>query len=414
MNNIVKKIIRCSVCNLEDYTMILKLKDTPLEDKFVDKKNLHIEQEIYQLALNLCNNCGYVFLTHQVFPENEYDDFEYKSNTTIGLADHFDKYAKSIIERYNTPIGSLVVDLGSNDGSMLRSFKNNSMRVLGVEPARISALEANNNGIETINDYLTDTSAASILNKCGAAEIVTANYMYANIGDLLKFTKLVRSIMSDNAIFVVETGYHPEQYKVKMFDYIYHEHFSYFTVDTLSYLFDSCGLEMIDAEITSPKGGSVRVVVQQKCGNKKINPSVKDIINNEIKGKVNTYKFFDNFFSSLQIIKNNLHKLLKDITLDGKKVIGFGASHSTTTLIYHFELSDYIDYIVDDNEAKHGLYSPGLHIPVFSTNRIYVDKPNYVLLLAWQHSSVILERHSKFLSNGRRVIVPLPSVRVLG
>ena len=413
-NKFIRKDILCRVCGSDEIETILKLNDTPLEDQFVDELNKQREQKTLPLELAICKQCGYVHLPYIINPEESYVDYLYKSGVTPGLRLHYDEYAKDIVENYNIEKDSLVVDLGSNDGSMLASFKKQGMNVVGVEPASLIADYASQSGIKTINDYFSDRVVSQIVADYGKADVITANYMFANIDNIVDFTKSVESLLAENGIFVVETGYHPEQFKIKMFDYIYHEHFSYFTVGVFNYLFDQCGLKMIDVQKTKPKGGSIRVVIQKYSGSRETLPSVSMTINDEKESSIYEIETYREFSNSLQELKSELIKLLKSIKEKGQSVVAFGASHSTTTLIYHFELSDYIDYIVDDNEAKHGLYSPGLHIPVFSTNRIYVDKPNYILLLAWQHSSVILERHSKFLSNGRRVIVPLPSVRVLG
>ena len=414
VSKFIRKDTICRICNCEDIETVLKLNDTPLEDQFVDETRKHIEQKVFPLELALCNNCGYVHLPHLINPDESYVDFLYKSGNTPGLRSHFDDYAEKIVKQYNIKKNSLIVDLGSNDGSMLASFKRHQMNVIGVEPAKLIAEYANQSGVETINDYFTNEVVSKIISSYGKADVISANYMFANIDNIVHFTQSVESLLSEDGLFVVETGYHLEQFKIKMFDYIYHEHFSYFTVGVLSYLFNRCGMEIIDAQKTRPKGGSIRVVAQKQNGSRKISPSVEKFIKIEDASNIykkETYKFFDN---SLIKLKLELINLLEGIQAKGKSIIAFGASHSTTTLIYHFELGNYFNCIVDDNEVKHGHYSPGLHIPVFSTDKMYIDKPDYVLILAWQHKDVICDRHSKFIENGGKFITPLPQVSVMG
>ena len=414
MNKFIRKDTLCRICDSSNIDTILKLNDTPLEEQFVDESNKHIEQKSYPLELAICNNCGYVHLPHVVNPEESYVDYFYKSGVTPGLKSHYDEYAHKIVTKYNIKKKSFIVDLGSNVGSMLASFKRQQMNVVGVEPAKLIAEHANQSGVETINDFFTNEVVSKILSSYGKADVISANYMFANIDNIVHFTKSVENLLSEDGLFVVETGYHLEQFKIKMFDYIYHEHFSYFTVGVLSYLFNQCGLEIIDAQKTKPKGGSIRVVAQKQNGSREILPSVEMLIKNEDESdiyKQEMYRLFDN---SLKKLKFELIKLLESIQAKGKSIIAFGASHSTTTLIYHFKLGGYFNYIVDDNDAKHGHYSPGLHIPVFSTNKIYKEKPDYVLILAWQHKDVICDRHSKFIENGGKFIVPLPNVCVVG
>jgi len=414
MNKFIRKDTICRICNSNNIDTILKLKDTPLEEQFVDESNIHIEQKSYPLELALCNKCGYVHLPYVVNPEESYNNYLYNSGVTPGLRSHYDDYAKKIVTKYKIKKKSFIVDLGSNDGSMLSSFKKQDMNVLGVEPAKFIAESANKSGVETINDFFTDKVVSKILISYGKADVISANYMYANIDNIVQFTKSVENLLSKDGIFVVETGYHVEQFKIKMFDYIYHEHFSYFTVGVMNYLFNKCGLEIIDAQKTKPKGGSIRVVAQKQNGLRHKLPAVDIIIKSENESNIYQHEIYKSLSKELQELKLELIKLLKNLKAKGKSIIAFGASHSTTTLIFHFELGDYFDYIVDDNEAKHGQYSPGLHIPVFSTDKMYADSPDYVLILAWQHQDIIRDRHSKFIENGGKFIVPLPDVCVVG
>ena len=412
-NKFIRKDILCRVCGSDEIETILKLNDTPLEDQFVDELNKQREQKALPLELAICKQCGYVHLPYIINPEESYVDYLYKSGVTPGLRLHYDEYAKDIVENYNIEKESLVVDLGSNDGSMLASFKRQGMNVVGVEPANLIADYANQSGIKTINDYFSNEVVSKIVSGYGKADVITANYMFANIDDIVNFTKSVEALLSEDGVFVVETGYHPEQFNIKMFDYIYHEHFSYFTVGTLSYLFDQCGLKIIDVQKTKPKGGSIRVVTQKQDGLRETLPSVGMIIDSEKESNIYGIEMYREFSNSLQELKADLIELLKSIKDKGKSIVAFGASHSTTTLIYHFELSDYFDYIVDDNKAKHGLYSPGLHIPVFPTDRMYVDRPDYILILAWQHKLSITKKHKLIIEKGSTFIVPLPKIEII-
>jgi hypothetical protein len=403
----------CRLCGSSRVTSVMRLCDTPLEDQFVTESNLGIEQPVFPLELAICENCGYVHLPHIVSPEASYSDYVYVSGVTVGLRPHFDGYAIELVGDFGVPQGALAVDLGSNDGSMLDSFKRLGMRVLGVEPARQIALKANEAGLSTINDFFTSDVAAKIVQLHGSANIVTANYMYANIDDVREFTMNVAKLLSPDGIFAVQTGYHPEQMRIKMFDYIYHEHFSYFTVEVLKQLFESCGLELIQAQKTSPKGGSIRVIGQLKAGKRQLDGSVQRIVMEERKQGMCDPETYREFSAVIAASRDRTLELLEGIKAEGKRVVGFGASHSTTTLIYHFGLGPYIEYLVDDNPLKHGRYSPGYHIPVFSSQKLYEDLPDYAIILGWQHQKSIMERHAKYLMTNGHWIVPLPQLQIL-
>ena len=291
---------------------------------------------------------------------------------------------------------------------MLASFKRLDMQVLGVEPATATAQLANDHGLPTINDFFTERVATQITQEYGSAQVVTANYMYANIDDVISFTKAVARLLTPDGIFVVETGYHPEQMKINMFDYVYHEHFSYFTVDTLKSIFSKCGLELIQAIKTKPKGGSIQVVAQLSGKQRAVSSSIEKLIAEESELGMRRIETYHRFGEELQRIKTNLLDTLRDLKSKGQRIIGFGASHSTTTLMYHFELAPYLDYLVDDNVLKHGTFSPGHHIPVYPSTRLYEDNSAYVLVLAWQHQTSIIEKHKALLDMGVKFIIPLP------
>jgi hypothetical protein len=237
--------------------------------------------------------------------------------------------------------------------------------------------------------------------------------MYANVDDVINFTKTVARLLAADGVFVVQTGYHPEQMKVNMFDYIYHEHFSYFTVEVLKNTFAACGLELVYAEKTVPKGGSIRVVGQRQEGTRPIDASVESVIREEQAGAMKHVDTYLSFSREINDAKQRVLALLAGLKKDGKKIIGLGASHSTTTLTYHFELEPYLEYLVDDNELKHNMFSPGYHLPVKPTTELGRDMPDYVVVLAWQHQHSILQRHKSFLDTGGKFIIPLPSLTIV-
>jgi SAM-dependent methyltransferase len=403
----------CRICKNSNIETVMRLADTPLEDQFLKEEFKHVEQTLFPLELAICTDCHYLHLPYIVNPEASYADYVYVSGVTVGLRDHYNDYAKQIIKDFDIADNSLVIDLGSNDGSMLASFKHVGMRVLGVEPAKAIAELANTNELPTINDFFTDEVVEKILDEYGHAKVVTANYMYANIDDVLSFTRLVEKVLDKDGIFVVQTGYHPEQMKINMFDYIYHEHFSYFTTEVLDKIFQSCGLNLIHAEKNRPKGGSLRVVSQLEQGTRAKDTSVDNILEEERKNGMNQAQTYIDFAEQIRIIKNQILKELQELKNKGKRIVGLGASHSTTTLTYHFELAPFMEYLVDDNQLKYGSYSPGHHLPVYPSDKLYEDKPDYVILLAWQHTDSILNRHKAILDSGIKFIVPLPELKII-
>lgn len=403
----------CRICGSRNIKPVFQLNPTPPEDQFVPEEKLNIVQDAYPLVLALCENCGYLYLPFILNPEISYSHYLYETKITIGLTKQYQEYADQIISMTGARNGDLVVDLGSNDGTMLESFKRRGMKVLGVEPSASIAQVANEKGIHTIIDFFTDCVVDKIINEFGHAEIITANYMYANIDDLHEFTNNVSRLLSKEGVFVVQTGYHPEQMKINMFDYIYHEHFSYFTLNVLKNLFAKHGLDLIDAQKYPAKGGSLRVIAQRVNGKRPVAPDVNKILAEEKDNMMHRPEPYLTFAIKVEGLKKQLSGLINQIEKDKKRVVGYGASHSTTTLTYHFDLGTQMEYLVDDNPLKQGMYSPGNHIIVHPSQYLFDDKPDYAIILAWQYQSQIIAKNQLYLKQGGKFIVPLPELKVI-
>jgi SAM-dependent methyltransferase len=414
MKNESRKVKNCRICNSHHIKEVFTLKPTPPGDLFLPKNKLDLSSEKYPLILAICIDCGYLHLPYVLDQDISYGNYVYETKTTIGLSKHYDHYAKDIVSFGAIKPSSLVVDLGSNDGTMLRSFQSYGMKALGVEPSEHISNFAIQEQLETINDYFSNNIADTIINKYGKASVITANYMFANIDNVVGFTESAKRLLADDGLFVIQTGYHPEQMKINMFDYIYHEHFSYFTVKVLKQLLEKCELELIHISSHSPKGGSIRVIAQHKGGDRDLDKNVESFIKKEEITKMHDMETYIRFAKDINSLKNELDELLKKIKSSGKNIVGYGATHNTTTLLYHFELGEYLDFLVDDNPAKHGLYSPGHHLRVYPSEKLNEDKPDYVLVLGWQHQDTIINRNKRFLEEGGKFIIPLPELKVLG
>jgi|TARA_B100000315_G_scaffold96543_2_gene88694 hypothetical protein len=402
----------CRLCSSGRIKEVFKLKPTPPGDLFLPKEMLKLSGEKYPLILALCKDCGYLHLPYVLDPNVSYSNYVYETKVTVGLSKHYQEYAKHVISYTGIQKASFVVDLGSNDGTMLKAFKECGMRVMGVEPNKQIAEIANQNNLETINDYFSSAVTDGIKKRYGRAAIVTANYMYANIDKVIDFTQNVKNLLDDEGLFIIQTGYHPEQMKINMFDYVYHEHFSYFSVKVLKQLLANCGIEMIQVSIHPAKGGSIRVITQQSGGKRVVDDSVESFIRTEENTAMYEPETYMRFAEGIDRRKKRLLEMIREIKSENHTIVGYGASHSTTTLIHHFELGEYLEYIVDDNPIKHDCYSPGYHLPVYSSDKLYKDKPKYVLVLGWQHQDSIINRNKKYINQGGKFIVPLPELKV--
>lgn len=403
----------CRGCGGTSFELVMPMAATPPADAYISVERLDETQQVYPLDLFFCNDCGLVQLLDVVAPDILYGNFIYVTSGSLGLVEHYHRYAGEVLDRFNIPKDSLIIEIGSNDGVLLKFFCDEGMRVLGVDPARAIALEATRRGIETLPRFFTSEFGKTLRKERGPSAMVVANMVFANIDDLDDMIKGVRELLAADGVFVFETGYLVDLVQKGVFDNIYHEHLSYFSVKSLNAFFSRNGMELIHVRREPSKGGAIRGTVQRKEGHREVDSSVSELIDLEERLGFDRADTFKDFAKKIDDVKIELHKLLSDLKSQGKTIAGYGASHSVTTMLYHLDLSQWIDFLVDDNPVKINTYSPGYHIPVMDSRAIYDKKPDYVVILPWRFSEAIIGKHQGYLEKGGRFIMPLPQVELI-
>ena len=251
----------CRLCESANLASVLRLSDSPICDAYTKEKG---KPKIYPLELFQCNECKFVQISIVINPEVLYKDYIYETRSSMGLKDHFRDYAETIVVRNNLQNGGLIVDIGSNDGTLLKQFRNLGFRVVGVEPARKIAKDANREGIFTIADYFRDDIVSRILKENGPANVVTVNNLLANVHDLHTFAKCIDSLLAPDGILVIESSYLYYMVDNLIFDFIYHEHLSYFSINPLVRFWGRFGLELVDVHVSEAKGGLLDTFGQEK------------------------------------------------------------------------------------------------------------------------------------------------------
>jgi NAD(P)-dependent dehydrogenase (short-subunit alcohol dehydrogenase family) len=402
----------CRLCGSHELQLVLPFVPTPVGDDYIASDRLNEIQDVYPIDLFLCHNCGLVQLLDVIDPEVLYKNFIYTTSVSLGLVEHFQKYAEDVIQWVCPPSEGFVVDVGSNDGTVLRCFQKKGLRVLGIEPAVEISRKATESGVETLPVFFNSAVGIQIREERGVANIITSNNTFANIDNLKDMFAGVRELLAPDGVFVFETGYIVDLLQKGIFDYIYHEHLSYFSVKPLESFFRENGMELIDIDRVSPKGGSLRGFVQLAGGLRPVSPSVKKLIELETSLGVDRAEPFIALGARISEIKQQLIALLKNLKAQGKTIAGYGASVGVTTFLYLFELGDLLTFIVDDNPAKHNLFTPGDHIPVLPSSAIYDRKPDYVFILAWRYSEPIMNRHQEYIEGGGHFILPWPEIQI--
>lgn len=403
----------CRLCGSGDLLSVLKLEPTPPANAFVDSNELGKEQEKYPLELFFCQDCGHVQLRDVVDPSLLFENYVYVSGTSPVFVQHFERYAQDVVSRFHPQKDQLVVDIGSNDGTLLGFFKRQGYPVLGIDPAREVAETATRAGIETLTAFVKPRLADQIRSERGPCGVVTANNVFAHIDDLGGVLDSVGRLLAPGGIFVFEVSYLVDVYEKTLFDTIYHEHLAYHTVKPLIPFFESRGMALIDVERIATHGGSIRGTAQLAGGPHPVASSVQSCVDLEQKLGLDRADTFKLFARNIDVLKNELGSLFKDLKAAGKTIAGFGAPAKATTLMHHFHIGpEIVDFVVDDSPWKQGLFTPGMHIPVLPSRALYERQPDYVVILAWNFAAPIMEKHSEFRNSGGRFVVPLPKVEV--
>ncbi len=410
------ELSECRLCKSSSLIEVITLASTPAGNNFLtleEKKN-GIEP-IFPLTVNICDECFHLQLGHVVNPDHLFKNYHFVSGTSKVNVSHFDDYAESIIDKFRIKAGSLILDIGSNDGTNLKSFQRRGMRVLGVDPAENVAKIANQNGIETLPEYFTKDLALKIKEDYGQPALITSHNVLAHVDDFSGVMNAIRLLMNDNSLFIFEVGYFMDVYKNLWFDTIYHEHLDYHTVSPLKNFFETIGMDLFHVNRVDIQGGSIRNYVQLNNGINQIHSSVNELINEEKDIGLQNIDNIRKFQLKVDESKSELFGILKKIKDTKKSIAGYGAPTKSTTLMNHFDLdSSIIDFIIDDNELKQNKYSPLLHIPILSSKRLAQEpQPDYLIILAWNFAESIIDKVKKEGVFKGDFIIPLPSPKII-
>jgi SAM-dependent methyltransferase len=395
----------CRLCDGKDLNHRLHLRATPPANELVKKGEK--KQDEFPLDLYQCSSCHHVQLGVVVDPVRLFENYVYVSGTSKVFVKHFEDYADEIVEKFNTD--KFVVEIGSNDGTLLKCFKNRDVKnIVGIEPAKKISEVANNAGIFTICDFFThDVVLKSI--GVNSASVVVANNVFAHADDLRSIARGIKSVLVHDGVFVFEVSYLGDVIDLCLFDTIYHEHVSYHSVSSLVKFFDSFGMRLFDVKRVNTHGGSIRCYVDN--GVRQVEQIVENFCADE--KRFETSETFDILREKIDQLKLELRKTLSELKSQGNKIIGYGAPAKATTLMHEFEISSQeIDVIIDDSSWKQGSLTPGKNVPIVGSEQLEKINPDYVLILAWNFAPSIIEKIRR-TNDKIKFIVPVPELQVL-
>ena len=396
------KVSTCRLCkNGSLGRPLLDFGSTPLANEFLHDR---VKQDLFPLQVCVCELCGHYQLNEAVSPERMFRHYVYVAGTSSVNVKHFSDYADLLVSKFGVAPGSKVLDIASNDGTMLKQFQRLGMKTLGIDPAKNLADAANAEGVETIAEFFTSSFANSLLQSHGQFDLVTANNVFAHVPDLEDFAKGVQKILAPGGVFSFEVSYFLDVCEKTLFDTVYHEHTSYHTIKPLISFFLNLGMDLFHVQRIPNHGGSIRCFVQHLHGAR----YKSDV---RISQEMDMDRKVHDLSRDVRILGLELREKLRELKSQGKSIAVYGTPAKATTLTYALGIDErFVDFAVDDNPLKQGTYLPGHNIQVIHPKLIFERKPDYLLVLAWNFADSIIQNHSSFEG---KWIVPLPELRVV-
>jgi len=384
----------CRSCGNTNLKRVVSLGYQPLANNLIKNKN--DKTELYPLEMNYCEKCHNCQLSVSVDPKKMFSNYLYTSSTSKVFRDHFVKAAKNYIKNFKLkPKKSYIIDIGSNDGVALKPFKDlNFKNILGVEPAKNLAKNANKNKIKTFNGFLNKKNLKKI--KKGANLILASN-VFAHSDNLHEMAECMFKLLDKKGTIIIEVQYLLNTLKDLTFDNIYHEHYNYWSLTSLNNFFNRLNAKIYRSERVDTHGGSLRIYVS-KDKSKKVEKNVTKLIAEENKFGIKKYETYKKFGEKVYKIRENILKNFNKLKKGQKKIIGYGAPAKATTALNFYGISDQIDFIVEDNSLKHNKFIPGVKIPIKS-KKIVKNNNNIMVVLAWNFFKDIKKNNSNLSKN---------------
>ncbi len=399
--------MKCQVCSSENLYNVLDLGHQPPSDDFLTEERLNEEEVFYPLKVIYCEDCKLVQLNYEIDPNVVFrENYVYMSSSNKIFIQHAHSLVDRLVHEFKLTENDFVIDIGSNDGTLLEAYNPYKIKILGTDPSSVAKV-AIGKGIPTINAFFNEELAETIIKEHGKAKIITGLNVFAHVKELKSLLNGVNVLLEDSGTFITESHYLLDMIEKLQYDEIYHEHLRYYSIESLINLFKRFNMDVFHAERTNNQGGSI-IVFACKKGQKNISDSVSSILEVEKDYNLNSHKTFDNFRERVNEIKMKLRNMLYEIKANGNIIVGIGAPAKGTTLLNFCKIdSNILDYLVETNQFKVGKYSPGMHIKILDESTLIKDQPEYALMLPWNIKDNIIPKLREKGYIGK-IIIPNP------
>lgn len=400
----------CRACGSRNVLCYLPLGDHPAANAFVRAEKAAEPDLLYPLDTHVCLDCALIQVADPL-PSDFYVDYVYVPSASATMPVHFRALAKRFAEEFATVASDLVVDIGCNDGLLLAACLDEGRRVLGIDPSANITRLAKDKGVEVVTRYFTPETAREVRAAHGPAKVIVSTNTLNHIDDLHAFMAGVEILLADDGTLVVEVPQALTCVLENEFDTVYHEHLSVFSAASMAAIGAPLGMAIADLEPLPIHGGSMRFFLRRGAES---SDAVRDFLAREHTAGLFERKTYDAHAKRVEVIRAELTGLLRRLKGEGKRIAGYGAPAKGNTLLNYFGIGpDDLEFIADRNALKHGRLTPGSRIPVVSPDRILSERPDYLLMLAWNFRDEILEQQAPYRSQGGKFIVPIPSVEIV-
>lgn len=403
----------CRSCGVAQLEPVIDLGTQPLANNLLRPEDLGKHEPAFPLQVSVCRACWLLQITHIVPPVAMFSDYIYFSSFSDHMLRHAREASLRYIEEKRLDGSSLVIEVASNDGYLLKNFVQAGVPCLGFEPAANIGEVARNIGVDTLCEFFGEQTASRLAGRRGAADLILANNVFAHAPDTNDFVAGLRALLKPDGWAVLEFPYGVEMIDNTEFDTIYHEHVFYFTLTPLVPLFARHGLEIFHVERLAIHGGSLRLFASHR-GAEPVRDSVRGLLAMEEERGVSSTSYYERFSECARRVKSELNTFLLEQKAAGKRVAAYGASAKGSTLLNFLgDSAKSLEFIADRSVYKHGKLSPGTHVPIVPAVELAARAPDFALLLAWNFAEEIMRQQRDYLEKGGKFVIPLPSLQIL-
>lgn len=405
----------CRFCHTPLEHSFVDLGVTPLSNGYLTKEDLEKSEAVYALHTKVCSECFLVQLDTVVPAEGIFQHYVYFSSYSTTWLEHAKSFVENITKKLQLNSTSLIYEIASNDGYLLKNFVAKQIPCLGIEPAKNVAEIAKNQGVPTYEDFFSTALAEKLAQEKGLADLIVGNNVLAHVPDINDVVGGIKVLLKPQGNVCIEVPHLLNLMEQIQFDTIYHEHYSYFSLITLDKIFRAHGLKIYDVDELSTHGGSIRITATHKENNPTESENYRQVLGKEIEAKLNEINSYKGFAEKVESVCLNLKEFLTTAKEQNKKVVAYGAAAKGNTMLNFCQVStNLVEYVVDQNPHKQGLYLPGSHLPIYSPKEILSTKPDYILILPWNLKKEIISYLEKMIDWQVKYVTGIPQLEVVG